>query len=134
MSSVGSSYAQKPNRASFLVATQDISNGTTGTPISGLSAIQVLSHSIPASVISLSDISYADAALTVGDLFRDLGREIVVYNDSTTVNSPHVYRFRECQKMNGATTEGADSTASDSTIFIKVSEATGVTVGCARVG
>jgi hypothetical protein len=86
--------------------------------------------------VSLSDISghFTNVALAKGHLFRDLGREIVIYNDSNTLKSPEVHRFRECVYMNAATQEGIVGNINQSSRFLKVREDTGALVSVARIG
>ena len=132
MSSVGSSFAQKRSNASLLSAVQEV---VAGTNLADTPCI-VVTIPIPDTVVSLSDISghVAYYGLLKGQLFRDLGREIVIYNDSTSLKSPEKYRFRECVYLNSATQEGVAGNTSQSSRFLKVREDTGALVSVARIG
>jgi hypothetical protein len=141
MSSAISKQAQKSGRTKFLLAVTARTNDDTGSNITWNSAIQFDSTvTIPQSIITRSELIALSTAgnvegvtLTLGSLYKDLGRELVVYDD-TVVGSPHRNVFRECLLMNGASTEGADGTTANATIFIKVFSAYGSNVDVARTG
>ena len=135
MSSVTSTVAQKPRSSSFLVG---VTNGYTGGGIAYSSAFTLpASVTIPKSVLTRSELEAISGGQTVEiqtqNLYRDLGREIVVYLDDV-VGSPHRNVYRECQRMNVEKTEGADGDYEDASIFVKVFSARGAAVAVARMG
>jgi hypothetical protein len=145
MSSVISKQGQKSRRTAYLLTLKATTNDATRTNIANNTALTFApSVVIPDSVIPLSalvalaskstpDVSGYNTSLNV--LFKDLGREIVVYDDSVNIaGSPHREVYRECQKMNGAGTEGISASTSEVRIFVKVSSSSGRTVDVARTG
>lgn len=124
MSSVLRSLSQIPVRSKFLIALADIS----GNDLSGDSIVDGASW--PYSADSIVDVSQlvdlTQVAASAGDLFRDLGREILVVNGSA-----HVALYREAMPMAGAATEGVGANAS---VWIRVWAANGSGVKVARLG
>ena len=64
----------------------------------------------------------SDAALVNGNLLKDLGRQITVYDATTTgvVGSPHVAVFRQVMLLNGADQEGIPPSGSPAIFYICV--------------
>lgn len=135
MSSVTSSFAQKSGRSKFLLAVA--AGSTSGTDATDYSAFTITSGpTIPASVIPLSaftaDITVAPYAFSAGVLFQDLGRQVVIFDDSVT-GQPRRDTFRECAVMSGVDVEGLNS---DVNVWVKVvgTESSGANVAVARTG
>jgi hypothetical protein len=133
MSSVTSSYAQKSGRSKFLIG---VTSGRTTGDNTWLSALTFNSPlpTIPQSVIGRSAfnaLAATYASVAVGDLFLDLGREIVVYDDENNTGSLHRNVFRECMRVNNANAEGNGGEVS---IWVKVFSARGDYVAVARTG
>lgn len=134
MSSVTSSFAQKSGRSKFLLAVAD---GNTAGDATDYSAFTITSGpTIPASVIPLSvfstDITVAAYAFDAGVLFQDLGRQVVIFDDTVT-GQPRRDTFRECAVMSGVDVEGLNS---DVNVWVKVvgTESSGANVAVARTG
>jgi len=137
MSSVTSSYAQKSGRSKFLIGVNDSTDSGQHTWLSALTFNSPL-PTIPQSVIGRTAFNALNAtaySFSTGALFQDLGREIVVYEDRTTEGpgSQYLHRdvFRECMRVENATTEGNDGNVS---IWVKVFSAQGNYVAVARTG
>jgi hypothetical protein len=140
MSSVTSSFAQKSGRSKFLVG---VTSGQTSGQNTWLSAFTFDSPlpTIPQSVIGrevFNAYSVSSVSISAGNLFKDLGREIVVVEDRTTegAGSTSLHRnvFRECMRVNGATSEGIDGDEEDVRVWVKVFSAQGQYVAVARTG
>lgn len=140
MSSVTSVYAQKPNRASYLLATANSSAVQAHTDAAAVTLLP--SFAIPNSVVPYGEFNNTGPAaivdavvsITKGQLFRDLGREIVLYQFPLlggVQGSPHRAVFRECALMNGADIEGLGDATN---IWVKVSSDDSYNVVVARVG
>ncbi len=64
---------------------------------------------ISSPVMSVTDFNTAfdpSSNIVAGSLLKDLGRQITVYDPSTSLASPHVAIFRQVMVMNGASNEG----------------------------
>lgn len=135
MSSVTSVYAQVSGRVKFLLAVADVS----GAIVPGL-------HSVSSSHAG-SDIidSATKVDVPIGQLLKDLGRQIVLYEEPLlggVQGSPHLATYRQVQRMNGVETEGVNGGAPDGqgsyyeTFYVCVSSAdTSVhPVGVVRTG
>lgn len=135
MSSVTSSFAQKSGRTKFLLGvTSDVTQGNNDL-LSALTFDAPL-PTIPQTVITLTAFNALAATsygFSVGTLFKDLGREIVVYDDAVA-GSPHREVFRECMLVSGASTEGISGVEADVRVFVKVFSASGSGVAVARTG
>jgi hypothetical protein len=140
MSSATSSFAQKSGRSKFLVG---VTSGQTSGQNTWLSALTFDSPlpTIPQSVIGREEfnaLSVSSYSISAGTLFKDLGREIVVVEDRTTEGpgSTGLHRnvFRECIRVNGATSEGIDGDEEDVRVWVKVFSAQGQYVAVARTG
>lgn len=136
MSSVTSSYAQKSGRSKFLIGVTGSQNSGQNTWLSALTFDQPVT--IPQSVIGrevFNALSVSSYSFSAGDLFLDLGREIVVYEDRTTegpgTTSLHRNVFRECMRVNNANAEGNGGEVS---IWVKVFSSQGLYVAVARTG
>lgn len=126
MSSAISTVAQKSGRSKFLIG---IASGRTGgAQNTWLSAFRFNSDVvIPRSLIGrteFNDLTVTFEPIAVGDLFLDLGRQLVVYEDRTTegVGAQYLHRnvYRECMRVNGPNSEGVPSDSDDVRIFVKV--------------
>jgi hypothetical protein len=124
MSSVIRSLSQIPVRSKFLIALEDMS----GNDLSGDSILDGASW--PYSADSIVDVSQlvdlVQVAASKGDLFRDLGRQILVVNGSA-----HVALYREAMPQTNAATEGVGANQS---VWIRVWAANGAGVKVARLG
>ncbi len=134
MSSVTSSFAQKSGRSKFLLA---VAAGNTTGAATDYSAFTITDGpTIPASVIPISvflaDITVAAYPFAAGTLFLDLGRQIVIFDDSLT-GQPRLDTFRECAVMSGVDYEGLNS---DVNVWVKVvgTESGSTNVAVARTG
>ena len=116
MSSVGSVIAQTPFRANYFVSfgtsasEYSVANVEAAAPtgvVSGATT-QVINFSTLANAVltSGSGILAGGAALSAGDLFRDMGREVHVQ-----VNGQTVYTLSKVQQMTGSTSEGVSGLA-----------------------
>jgi hypothetical protein len=131
MSSVGSSYAQKSARSGLFI----VISGGDGIQFTGAAPV------IPDSVIAKSTFdaySTADVTLNAGDILKDLGREIVVYDDAAIgtysdlpLASPHRRVYREVAVLTGSTNEGLNGATN---VFVQVFSAYGSGVVVARLG
>jgi hypothetical protein len=141
MSSATSKLAQKLGRTKFFLAVTARNNNNNGDEITWNTAITfdpsvVIPDSVIArsALITLAEDNLVDGTtLTVNRLYKDLGREIVVYDDAIP-GSLHRDVYRECLYMNGAESEGADGTRANASIFVKVFSAYGSRVDVARTG
>ena len=128
MSSATSSFAQKSGRTKFLLA-------ILGSESASSAFTLPTTVTIPKSVVGLSAFGTLGASsyeVDVGDLFKDLGRQIVVVDD--VVGSPRLEVFRECMRVNGPTSEGISGNPDDVRIFVKVFSSDGNDVVVARTG
>jgi len=140
MSSATSSFAQKSGRTKFLIG---VTSGQTEGQNTWLSALTFNNPlpPIPQSVIGrevFNALNVSSYSISVGTLFKDLGREIVVVEDRTTegdgAKSLQRNVFRECMRVNGATSEGIDGDEEDVRIWVKVFSSQGLYVAVARTG
>ena len=138
MSSVTSSFAQKSGRTKFLLSVSTASAGSvSASPAFTLAAGTVLPNStVSQDVLNLGTgtggIGATAAAISsTGLLYRDLGREIVVFDDDVA-GHPVTEVFREVLQAAGRDTEGVP--ASITTTFVKVFSSTGTAVCVARTG
>ena len=138
MSSVTSSFAQKSGRTKFLLSVStSLAGSVSASPAFTLAAGTVLPKStVSQDVLNLGTgaggIGATAASISsTGLLYRDLGREIVVFNDNVA-GHPVTEVFREVLQVNGATTEGVPT--SFTTTFVKVFSSTGTAVCVARTG
>jgi hypothetical protein len=139
MSSVTSSFAQKSGRTKFLLS---VTTSLAGASVAASPAFTLAAGTVlPKSTVSQVDLNLGTAAGGIGAtaaaigstglLYRDLGREIVVFND-TIAGNPVTEVFREVLLAAGRDTEGVP--ASITTTFVKVFSSTGATVCVARTG
>ena len=103
MSSIQSAFAQIPRRAKYLLTNR----GYNDNPY-----LLALSEE-PDNLMSETDFynlynSGDDEYIDVGQLLRDMGKEVVVVGDT---NQEVLYRFRKVQIVNGADTEGVPSSS-----------------------
>jgi len=102
MSSATSSFAQVSRRTKFLLTVADIS----GYVIDGLNSTMATSVELE-SFTALSKVS-----ILPNTLLKDLGRQIVLYDDETAgTKSPHIATFRQVQLVKGDLTEGVSGYA-----------------------
>ena len=136
MSSAIAKIAQKVKRTNYLLVVESKSRESFGRDAAVTLPTSV--H-IPQSVITKTDFDALGSTggagydLVQGQLYKDLGRELVVYYDDI-VGSPHRNVYRECQLMNGPATEGIDGVDEDVRVFIKVFSAKGYGIYVARTG
>jgi hypothetical protein len=114
MSSIGSSYAQKSARSNLLIAI------TSGSYIQFTGTTPVIPESVVARSV-FDEYTTDSTSFSAGQLFRDLGRVMVVVDDSV-VGSPHRRVFREVAVLNGQTNEGLNG---DVNAFVQVYSAYG---------
>jgi hypothetical protein len=96
MSSVTSSFAQIAGRTKFLLATSDLS----GYVVDGLHSTVAVSQNVPQGYL----VAASKVAVLGTSLLKDLGRQIVLYDDARYSN--HIATFRQVQLVKGSTTEG----------------------------
>ena len=133
--------AHSPARAKFFLATatNTSTSGDAGDAIVSLNT----SSTLPAeAVINNTNFGTIFEGVTngipsVGTMFRDLGRSVVVVNNDGT----HLYRYRQVQRVNGAGSEGVfddDSTTAPnpwlSNLYVLVWAADGTAPVVARTG
>jgi len=136
MSSAIAKIAQKASRTKYLLVVE--SKEKEGF---GYDAAVTLPSSlaIPHTLFTKTDFDALGSqggdgySLVQGELYKDLGRELVVYYDDV-IGSPHRNVYRECQLMNGPATEGIDGVDADVRVFIKVFSAKGYGIYVARTG
>jgi hypothetical protein len=127
MSSALRSLSQIPVRSKFFIAIQDASgNELTESIVDGASW--------PYNGDSIVDVSQLGAltqvAATAGDIFRDLGRQILVVSGSA-----HVALYREAMPQKGVGSEGISSaTFPNGSVWLRVWAADGSGVKVARLG
>ena len=139
MSSVTSSRAQKSGRTAFFLG---IANDNEPTPLADAPAFTLAATTvIPTSTVSRAKLNLGTAvggfgatvAEVVGNaLYKDLGRQVVVYDDTVPGNL-HTEVFREVLTVSGATTEGISAVPAPM-LFVKVYSSTGTNVGVVRTG
>ena len=140
MSSVTSSRAQISGRVKFLLAPALLETGQNS--IADAPAFELATTTvIPTSTVSRAKLNLGTAvggfgatvAEVVGNaLYKDLGRQVVVYDDTVPGNL-HTEVFREVYRVNGATTEGISAVPAPM-LFVKVYSSTGTNVGVVRTG
>jgi hypothetical protein len=139
MSSTLRTVAQIPARNKYLVGVGSATSGalsaatTAGVVADDCYAFtcneSALSSSLlPSGTTAISGAVKADYA--AGDLFKDLGRQLVIYDSATDA---HIAVFREVQPVDNAGTEGVGATGG-TPLFIKVWAASGLGVLVARTG
>ncbi len=135
MSSTLRKIAQIPARIKYLVA---IDNADSTTNVVTSVSCYGIQFADPADIPSESLVAYpsggaftdsTEVNLAQGDLFKDLGRQLVIYDSATDA---HLAVFRQVQLVNGAGSEGVGATLPAT--FIKVWSASGGGVGVARTG
>jgi hypothetical protein len=113
----------------------------------GSSIIKIVNPSIllpPVATVSELTTILADSEVTqpfcgpplgAGSLFKDMGRQVTVYDDSLP-GSPHVATYRECQRVDGFQTEGVPTIEAgyQASFWIRVWAADGSGVVVARLG
>jgi hypothetical protein len=134
MSSALAKFSQIPVRSKFLIVLRDLSAGSSGFDAQGAAAFTLDgTWGVDIGTIALGadlDAIAAPAGITTGQLYRDLGRQIMVVDETT---SAHLALFREAILQNGAGSEGpADATGA--TVWLCVWRADGTQVGVARTG
>ena len=153
MSSVMHKFSQIPVRTKYLIGfgtTADV-QGSTGALFgdAGASVIRVtngayLSIGAVATTTEITNKALAAGAtisaylpdtLITGVLFKDLGRQVTVYN-SALPGDLHIATYRECQLVNGANFEGVPAGAPGygADYYVRVWAADGTGVAVARTG
>jgi hypothetical protein len=128
MSSALRSFSQISVRSKFLIA---VAADICGNSVAESSAF-TLDASWPAEIGSIAVAGDVDAAGVVfsyvaGDLFRDLGRQVMVVD---AVGS-HVALYREAMPQDNVVAEGV---VVDSSVWLRVWAANGVGAHVARLG
>ena len=108
MSSVLRSFSQIPVRAKYLLAMMAGATPSPSTAISEASAftlvpgsfINMSSVATEADIVDLSPVVITDIS---GGLFKDLGRQVTVYDPAT---HKHLAVFRQVQRVAGSGSEG----------------------------
>jgi hypothetical protein len=140
MSSVTSSFGQKSGRTAFLLAITATTNDEVGDNFPWNTAIRFSSSVvIPNSVLARSElVALANGSkalpvtLTQYVLYKDLGRQIVVFDDAN--GSLHRNVFRECLQVDNNQAEGVGTNPDNARIFIKVYSSYGDRVDVVRTG
>jgi hypothetical protein len=127
MSSALRSFSQISVRSKFLVA---IAADVSGASASECSAIS-LDASWPFEIGTIAAAADVDAAgsqvdYAAGDLFRDLGRQIMIVD----AMGAHVALYREAMPQGDAATEGVSAAP----VWLRVWAANGVGAHVARLG
>jgi hypothetical protein len=136
MSSTLRKFSQIPVRDKYLLAIADYD--PVGTPVPSATSAFTLAPGAHINVTSIAmdldvqDVgSYAPASVSATELYKDLGRQIVIFD----ANHNHVAVFRQVQLVSGVGTEGvcplSDRCAN---IYVKVWSADGTGVVVARTG
>lgn len=125
MSSVQSAYAQIGPREKYLAVTAGASNR-----VFTLNNGEVVTSSMNATDF---DAATTGATTTTGNIYRDLGKTVVVHDDDSLLA---VAKYQKVQLVHGGTagdTEGVGNyNAADA--YLLVWQATGAAVGVARLG
>lgn len=133
MSSAIRAHAQIPARIKFmLVVTTNDSYDPSGNPSSGgVSAFEISGGSLSGTFFTDAGIigtpGYLAVDPLVGQLYRDLGKQIVIVD----ANDKHLAYFRLARRQNGVASEGIGA---EPNIWIKVWAAAGEGVVVARTG
>lgn len=125
--------AQIPARVKYLVAVAEGATNTSNILDVSCFAFTCSEGRFPESLISSADVSIVGInpeGISAGDLFKDLGRQLVVCDAATDL---HTVVYREVQRVNGAGVEGVPSTYSTA-LFVRVWAASGLGVRVARTG
>lgn len=132
MSSNLRTVAQIPARIKYLIAVAAGTSGEAAAPLDDdCFAFTCENGAFTASLVAsdaLPDVT--EASYAAGDLFKDLGRQVVIYDPATNV---HLAIFREVQEVNGEGDEGVPADYNVS-FFVKVWSAAGTGVRVARTG
>lgn len=137
MSSTLRKIAQIPSRVKYLVAVGSPTSTVATQTTAGVAADTCYAFTCDEGALSSSLLPSGTTAISgaaaysyaAGDLFKDLGRQLVIYDSATDA---HLAVFRQVQLVNGAGAEGVGATLPAT--FIKVWAATGVGVLVARTG
>jgi hypothetical protein len=134
MSSTLRSVAQIPARVKYLMAVAD-ANSSSSVPTNagclgftcaeGKFSEGLISNTVADAVTVLSSFN-----LNSGDMFKDLGRQLVIYDDTT---KDHLVIYRAVQLVDGAGNEGVPG-AYETVRYVRVWAADGAGVRVARVG
>ena len=136
MSSTLRTVAQIPPRIKYLVAVATGADGSDNILDDSCVAFTCDSGAfLESSVIPHTSPAIAAAAATgvgysTGDMFKDLGRQLVIYDASTKL---HRVIYRQVQRVDGADTEGVPGDY-DEPLFVRVWAASGAGVRVARTG
>jgi hypothetical protein len=141
MSSTLRTVAQIPPRIKYLQAvadgdtdsdtvTDDACFGFTCTE--GAFSESVVPTGSAAQGLATAISGFGQASYNTGDHFKDLGRQLVIYDARTKL---HVAIFRQVLGVNGVDTEGVGAVPpSGEALYVKVWSATGGGVRVARTG
>lgn len=132
MSSTLRSVAQIPARIKYLVAVAspvDSSDNILADECVAFSTDLDLATMIPHTEVPTEAV-VAPEVFAPGDLFKDLGRQVIVYDAAT---SAHLIVYRQVQRVNGANDEGVPGNY-NVPFYIRVWAASGAGVLVARTG
>ena len=142
MASTLRTVAQIPARIKYLVAVSNpASSDVTGTLLDAncyaftctegsFAGKSHLSSAEAATIFNATATAKGVVDFAVGDLFKDLGRQIVIYDPTSYL---HLAIFREVQRVNGSGSSGVPVNY-DVPIFVRVWSAAGHPAYLARVG
>lgn len=139
MTSVLRAYSQIPVRAKYLLAVSDLSGSIGAEPSDKgaftLPAGEFLTLTSIAENADISGAGYAGFDISSGMLFKDMGRQITIF-DRSVQGIPHLAVFRQVQLVNGSGSEGVEDAAPafGANIFVKVWAADGQNVVVVRTG
>lgn len=159
MSSTLRHFSLIPARTKYLLGVTSGNSNLSGPPSSsylgnsGASVVRIPSSiiDIVGSVATISEVEAAriatgaspfafapwfnDTGALIGKLFKDLGRSLTIY-DSTLDGDLHITTYRECQYINGPTTEGVPQSEPTygGNYWVRIWSADGIGVAVARTG
>lgn len=112
--------AHSPVRAKFFLALNSVSTRGTGV----VNATGAVSSVMTSSAFSAATVN---GAITQYNIYRDMGREIVVVDSDNN----HIQKWRAVQHVNNSATEGVNE---DSDLYVLVWAADGANVNVVRTG
>ena len=120
------SLSQISVRSKFLIAVADSSRGSSDATSS---AILLNVDGGFETIMSADEVNanFGAASFSKGDLFRDLGRQVMVVDAA----GAHLALYREAMPQNNVAAEGV---VLDSSVWLRVWAADGTVVGVARLG
>jgi hypothetical protein len=129
MSSALRSFSQIPVRSKFLVAIAADVSGATASECSAITLNAAWPYDI-GTIVAAADVDAAGTQVdyAAGDLFRDLGRQIMIVDDM----GAHVALYREAMPQANAEAEGIATIGGS--VWLRVWAANGVGAHVARLG